>query len=104
MKAVKSDIALIHDIFSYIDKTTRRITTQMASTNKIKELEDKVNNFNTNHPIHHHDDDMSLHWSQYEDMDESQRAELLERAIMVLGNDQSEILQPQPTRNKTRKK
>lgn len=76
----------------------------MASTNKIKELEDKVNNFNTNHPIHHHDDDMSLHWSQYEDMDESQRAELLERAIMVLGNDQSEILQPQPTRNKTRKK
>jgi len=86
-------------VFSYIDKTTRRITTQMASTNEIKELEEKFNNnnTNTNYPVHH-DDDMSLHWSQYEDMDESQRAELLERAIMVLGNDQSEILQPQPPR------
>ena len=70
----------------------------MASTNKIKELEEKLNNSNTNNYPVHHDDDMSLHWSQYEDMDESQRAELLERAIMVLGNDQSEILQPQPPR------
>ena len=76
----------------------------MASTNKIKELEEKLNNSTTNSYPVHHDDDMSLHWSQYEDMDECQRAELLERAIMVLGNDQSEVLQPQPQRKSNRKK
>ena len=44
--------------------------------------------------------DQAVSWSQYEDMNEEQRAHLLERAIEVLGRDDAVPLQGTHRRKK----
>jgi len=90
-EAVKGDIALLGDIFGYIDKTSRRICRELINEYKLKEslesLEEKRDEI-LNSDLN---EEESLHWSQYEDLDEAQRAHLLEKAIMILGNEQDDM-------------
>ncbi len=90
-EAVKGDISLLGDIFGYIDKTSRRICRELINEYKLKEsLEsrEEKQNESLNADIN---EEESLHWSQYEDLDEAQRAHLLEKAIMILGNEQDDM-------------
>jgi hypothetical protein len=89
---ITKDIALIQDIFHYIDRTKNRISQQLVLDHRVKELErreahrvsDDAGPGNVNGDV----DDESLHWSEYEDLDEAQRAQLLEKAIIVLGGEE----------------
>jgi hypothetical protein len=95
-----ADIALIHDIFSHIECTSRRITENLllkeelrVATETIKALEAAASS------SHYHDmkesdygdgddgeiEEDSVTWSQYEELDDARRAKLLEKSIMLLG-------------------
>ena len=84
----REDIATMSEIFTYIDRTSRRISQELISDFRLKELQGEIDS-----RAHKRDgddadiDEDSLHWSQYEDLDEGQRAQLLEKAINVLAND-----------------
>lgn len=86
---LREDISILSDIFTYIDRTSRRISQELISDFRLKELQGEIDS----RAMHKHDnedgdlDEDSLHWSQYEDLDEGQRAQLLEKAINVLAND-----------------
>ena len=80
---VKNDIALIKDIFGYIDQTTKRITGKFIIE---REMNAKVAQAQRKEQLERYDNP-DLSWAQYENLDEAQRAELLEKAIMVLAQD-----------------
>jgi len=89
---IAKDIALIQDIFHYIDRTKNRISQQLVLDARVKELErreaHRLSDATVPGNVCGDVDDESLHWSEYEDLDEAQRAQLLEKAIMVLGSDE----------------
>ncbi len=81
--ATKQDIALIKDIFSYIDQTSKRIVNKFETE---RELNKKANSDQRRQNL----EDLEtpdVSWSHYENLDDAQRAQLLEKAIMVLGQD-----------------
>eukprot|EP01038_Epipyxis_sp_PR26KG_P005175 gene5175-7202_t len=91
---VNEDIDLINDIFKYIDQVTKRITNKLSLDNQISSqqlINDNINQEllpiydkkSTNNNMQH----QHLSWSQYEDLNEAERAMLLEKAIMVLSNE-----------------
>lgn len=80
---IKEDIALIKDIFGYIDQSSKRIT---AKFNIEREIVAKSAQAMRKEQLERHDNP-DLSWAQYENLDEAQRAELLEKAIMVLAQD-----------------
>ncbi len=91
LDTVRGDISLLGDIFGYIDKTSRRICRELINEYKLKEsleCREEKNNELLNADIN---EEESLHWSQYEDLDEAQRAHLLEKAILILGNEQDDL-------------
>ena len=91
---VNEDIDIINDIFSYIDQVTKRITNKLSLENQISSqrlIDDNINQellptydkkSSNNNMQHQH-----LSWSQYEDLNEAERAMLLEKAIMVLSSE-----------------
>jgi hypothetical protein len=83
--SVQEDISVIKDIFSYIDQTSRRLSNKF-------DLERDLRTKSVSEKRRQHLEDMEtpdVSWSQYENLDDIQRAELLEKAIMVLGQDNS---------------
>lgn len=80
---IKTDIATIKDIFAYIDQSTKRIT---AKFNIEREINIKGAQAQRKEQLERYDNP-DLSWAQYENLDEAQRAELLEKAIMVLAQD-----------------
>lgn len=80
---VKTDIATIKDIFAYIDQSAKRIT---AKFNIEREINMKGAQAQRKEQLERYDNP-DLSWAQYENLDEAQRAELLEKAIMVLAQD-----------------
>ena len=85
LELVNDDIMLIKDIFKYIDQTSRRIVDKF---NTEREMAMKTAQVQRKEQLQqHHDSNPDLSWSQYENLDEAQRAELLEKAIMALAQD-----------------
>jgi hypothetical protein len=85
LELVNDDIMLIKDIFKYIDQTSKRIVDKF---NIEREMAMKTAQVQRKEQLQqHHDNNPDLSWSQYENLDEAQRAELLEKAIMVLAQD-----------------
>jgi DNA repair and recombination RAD54-like protein len=80
---VKADIAIIKDIFAYIDQTSKRITTKFNIEREINMR--TAQNLRKEQLERHENPDLS--YAQYENLDEGQRAELLEKAIMILAQD-----------------
>ena len=101
-----ADIALIQDIFSHVECTSRRITESLLlkdelrmATETIKALEAAAAAAASS--SHYHDakesdygdgddgeiEEDSVTWSQYEELDEARRAKLLEKSIMLLGGE-----------------
>lgn len=80
---VKADIAIIKDIFSYIDQTSKRITMKFNIEREINIR----NAQNMRKEQLERYDNPDLSYAQYEHLDEGQRAELLEKAIMILAQD-----------------
>jgi len=80
---VKNDVALVKDIFSYIDQTNKRLAAkftlerELDAKNAAQQRKDQLER----------QDNPDLSWAQYENLDEAQRADLLEKAIMVLAQD-----------------
>lgn len=82
---VREDILILKDIFAYIDQTSKRITSKFA-------MEKEINRKSTAEERRQRLEELDtpdISWSQYENLDDAQRAELLEKAIMVLGQDDS---------------
>ena len=85
LELVNDDIMLIKDIFKYIDQTSKRIVDKF---NTEREMAMKTAQVQRKEQLQQrHDSNPDLSWSQYENLDEAQRAELLEKAIMVLAQD-----------------
>lgn len=106
--AIASDLTLLQDIFSHIDTTSQRIAASLALHSDIvdkegkldilkkenAELRDRLNRITEETRAKDDDesivstasfnDDSSLSWSQYEHMNEGERARLLEKAISSL--------------------
>jgi vacuolar-type H+-ATPase subunit I/STV1 len=94
-KSVNEDISLIKDIFSYIDRTSARMTERKQMNETITSLERQLSVFappsTSSNPINYGlgegGNNPNVNWSQYENLSDVQRAELLERALMVLAAD-----------------
>ena len=102
---VKQDILNLQEMFAYIDKVTRRIGSSIqrdlkdAEIKRKNESKKKKKQVVQKHKGRHYDDsdsssigasideDLSLHWEDYEGMNEVERGKLLERAIKVLTVD-----------------
>lgn len=128
---VSSDISMLSDIFSYIDKTTKRVTKSLIMERTIQEQQSSIeelqqlvhshreddsdgNNGSDNYSVpprqekrvqpmtsssHSYNDDVSISFSQYECLNEAQRAELLEKAINVLTKPQDHKMGRNPNSN-----
>ena len=80
---IKIDIATIKDIFGYIDQSSKRLTAKFTAD---REIIAKGAQAQRKEQLERYDNP-DLSWAQYENLDEAQRAELLEKAIMVLAQD-----------------
>jgi len=93
---VASDIGVLRDIFAYMDRTSARISTTIQTRQRISDLEsaldraripaeaEKRHVIDTEARPIQSDDLVSLSFSQYEGLDDAQRAQLLEKAIGAL--------------------
>ena len=98
---VSTDLALIQDIFSHIECTSRRITESLLLKEELKLAAETIktleasqsssgNRYNDNQGHSDYGDDEgeieeeSVTWSQYEELDEARRAKLLEKSLMLL--------------------
>jgi vacuolar-type H+-ATPase subunit I/STV1 len=98
-KSVNEDLSMIKDIFGYVEKTSSRITEKKQMNETIASLERQLSVFappsSNSSPINYGFGEGSgggnphVSWSQYENLSDVQRAELLERALMVLAADDS---------------
>ena len=87
-KFIQEDIATIRDIFQYIDRTSVRMI-------KMRQMEESIQrqgnqqNFNGGYPLPPMapSGNAPVAWSNYENLTDIERAELLERALSVLADD-----------------
>ena len=99
-----NDIALIQDIFAYIDKTSRRIAQSLIvqeeyqkllhENDKARDIRKMNDSHDDEHPLLQNyseggaaDDCESISWSQYENLNDGQRAHLLEQSLQMLGRE-----------------
>ena len=121
--AVKEDISLLLDVFAYIDRTSKRMASRleleavMAAPHKGPSFPAGIG---MNHEVDLADGDMggkgaagggvgagppgyNPTWSNYENLTESERGLLLEKAIMTLGEQpQAVIVQQEVGRDRKR--
>ena len=103
---VLKDIGLIQDIFAYVDRTSKRIIQSLALQEEIRKLQDenkrvtdllkvskdqhqpqsRAEKYSDDEDVEADDND-SVSWSQYEELNDGQRAQLLERSLQLLNND-----------------
>jgi hypothetical protein len=101
---VLNDAVLIREIFAHIDQTSKRMMQTINLQQECKRLTEEnimVAGLLNKHQeigevpapiIDHSDEDTHLQsdrvgWSQYEEMNDGQRAMLLERSLLILSND-----------------
>ena len=115
-EAVAGDIAMLLDVFGYIDRTTRRITSRLEVESKVggKNRKKTLGPYVTNSAAQaeaaatdgnargdlredafegrevNEDDELVGGWSQYETMNDADRGMLLEKAILALGLNQED--------------
>jgi hypothetical protein len=114
-KNALEDIALIKDIFKYIDRTSKRIVTNITLEENCKRLQeerkaleeerDKLREqlkYERNNPRSsaedcseeedeaEGDDEVSVSWSEYEELNDGQRAKLLEKSLQLLSNNEDD--------------
>jgi hypothetical protein len=91
LKSVKEDIDTLLDLSIFVDRTSKRLRKRLTSNYEEREKEDKylVDRRGERDDGEGGEFEMPV-WQNYEQMDESERASLLERAIMVLAEDRSE--------------
>lgn len=104
LRQVKDDIANLNEIFQHIDRTSKRISSAIQKDYKeFLEKQKKSKSKSLEKVAAEHgncmDDssvmeecgsvrsEISLHWEDYEKMNDLERAQLLERAITVLAED-----------------
>ena len=83
---VLEDIQIIRDIFSYLDDTSKRLQDTAVLREELVQLKKTAKATPPTVEQRQTDNDEldGLSWSQYENFDEAQRADLLEKAIMAL--------------------
>ena len=104
-KSVKDDISLVLDIFAYIDRTSKRMASRLE-TEAALAAPRKTLDFPPGIGMNHEDELVGdaggaggvgvgggggggeMHWSNYGNLTEAPRGELLEKAIMTLGEPQ----------------
>lgn len=94
---VNEDIVIIKDIFSYVDETSKRITSLLLIEKEKKEIKaerstEVAKSGTVIHPRQNHyedeyEDHDELDWADYAQMNDVQRAKLLEKAVNVLAFD-----------------
>lgn len=86
---VESDMKLIGDIFEYIDNNTNRITVHgsMIGNNKASIPTDSTKQ-HTHGPVKEKRD---INWSNYDLLNDVDRAKLLEKAISMLATDEQAL-------------
>jgi len=96
---VENDVKILFDLMKYIDQTSKRMKMRL-----VRDYEDRVEEEEAAERLRagarrgRRPEDFDVDsaefdppvWQNYEEMDEADRASLLERAIMVLGEDRSE--------------
>jgi hypothetical protein len=96
---VMKDLAMLDDLSLYINRVSERMKRRFVRDHEDR-LEDEVENVgrqqrraggggDEDYSVGNGEFDPPV-WQNYEQMDEADRASLLERAIMVLGEDRSE--------------
>lgn len=102
--AVKDDISMVLDIFAYIDRTSKRMASRLEAETALAAPRKNLD-FPLGIGMNHEDELMGdagggggypgaggggggMQWSNYENLTEAQRGELLEKAIMTLGEPQ----------------
>jgi hypothetical protein len=73
---VLNDAVLIREIFAHIDQTSKRMMQTINLQQECKRLTEET-----------HLQSDRVGWSQYEEMNDGQRAMLLERSLLILSND-----------------
>lgn len=79
----QADILLINDIFTHIDMTSKRIVAKFETERQLRGKPAVDQGRQRNESL----DTSDVSWSQYENFDEEQRANLLSKAINVLAQD-----------------
>ena len=87
LELVNNDITMIKDIFKYIDQTSKRIEEKFNVDRELSVKAAQMQRKDQLQQQQHQQNNSDLSWAQYENLDEAQRAELLEKAIMVLAQD-----------------
>ncbi len=85
-KSIQEDIAKIRDIFQYIDRCSVRMVQRL-------QMEDTIKNLQGHQQLRQqfggapNEAAQPVAWSNYENLNDAERAELLERALLVLAGD-----------------
>lgn len=107
-KNALNDIALIQDIFIYVDRTSKRIIRSLTLQEELRILQDENKRIhellkmsqNREEPLsmaqnysedEEQGDNESVTWSQYEELSDGQRAQLLERSLSLLNNNVNSV-------------
>lgn len=104
---VEEDLQILQDIFRYIDQSTRRITerldleAEIERTNRQASREAQIigqrRNGSQQQPSSADGGGNPISWNQYENLNDMERAELLERALTALATDDNA---PPPSQNR----
>jgi ribosome-binding ATPase YchF (GTP1/OBG family) len=101
---VEEDLQILLDIFRYIDQSSRRITERLdleaeieltnRQANREAQIIGRRRNGSQQQPAA---DGNPISWNQYENLNDMERAELLERALTALATDDNA---PPPSQNR----
>ena len=120
---VKDDISLILDVFAYIDRTSKRMASRLELESAMTAPQ-KGHSFPEGVGMNHEEEitNMDRHalegvgsnvggaggfnpsWSNYENLTEAERGQLLEKAIMTLGEQPQQVIVQTDIRENSRKR
>jgi hypothetical protein len=89
-ESMREDIALIKDIMAYIDQTSRRVSDRLELEQRVQEAEQQQQQQQQQQQFPAQKRSVLNNWAYYEDEElcEADRAELLERALITLSQEQ----------------
>jgi mRNA deadenylase 3'-5' endonuclease subunit Ccr4 len=86
-QSILNDLNKLEDIFEYIDQTSSRISEHARITELLRVIQTNQN-FDNRNLSQGTGPRNQVNWSNYESLTELERAELLEKALMVLASDE----------------
>lgn len=92
--AVQEDLDILHDIFRYIDQTSRRITEKLRMDAEAekganrRDREAQILGGGRRDGAPQASEGPPISWDQYESLNDAERATLLERALTALAMDE----------------